>query len=211
MKPLVVKLGGSTAGHEEMQQWIDALASASFPLAIVPGGGPFADQVRISQKRLRYSDEAAHAMAILAMDQFGLVIAERHQRLRSARTVHEIETALEAGFIPVWLPSTMTTGAAEIPCSWEVTSDSLSAWLASRLQARDLLVIKQTDEHRHYSTVQELAAAGIVDNMLPGMLGEGTTLHMAGPQALEKLHLPLATIPGHVIMRHEHFEAMGAQ
>ena len=211
MKPIVVKLGGSTAGHAEMQRWIDLLASATFPLVIVPGGGPFADQVRTSQTRLGYSDVAAHAMAILAMDQFGIAIAERHPQLRVARLTSQIGEVLDAGATPVWLPSSMTLDAAEIPCSWQITSDSLSAWLARQLHADDLLLVKQTDEHNDYEGVRELAAAGIVDSMLPDMLGEGTRLHVAGPRILNTLDLPLASIPGRRIMRHRQTEAMGAQ
>lgn len=211
MKPLVVKLGGSTAGHAEMQRWIDLLASATFPLVIVPGGGPFADQVRTSQKRLGYSDDAAHAMAILAMDQFGIAIAERHPQLRVARSTSQIGEVLDAGATPVWLPSSMTLDAVDIPCSWQITSDSLSAWLARQLSADTLLLVKQTDEYTHYATVPELAAAGIVDSMLPDMLGEGTSLHVAGPRMLDTHDLPLASIPGRRIMRHRQTEAMGAQ
>lgn len=203
MKLLVAKLGGSTAGHEEMQRWIDALATATFPLVIVPGGGPFADQVRVSQKRLAYSDQAAHAMAILAMDQFGVAISERHARLQSARSVTEIGGALAAGLIPVWLPASMTVGAADIPFSWDVTSDSLGAWLCGQLRADALLLIKQTDRYRDYSRVRDLANAGIVDAMLPAMLGCNTTLHIAGPHTLDTLDLPLATIPGRMIMQLE--------
>jgi len=102
-------------------------------------------------------------------------------------------------------------GAVDIPCSWETTSDSLSAWLARQLPADKLLLVKQTDEHQHYASMPELAAAGIVDSMLPDMLGEGTSLHIAGPQLLDKLEFPLASIPGRVIMRHRLIEAMGTQ
>ena len=211
MKPLVVKLGGSTAGHAERQRWIDLLASATFPLVIVPGGGPFADQVRTSQKRLGYSDDAAHAMAILAMDQFGIAIAERHPQLRVARSISQIGEVLDAGATPVWLPSSMTLDAADIPPSWQITSDSLGAWLARQLHADDLLLVKQTDEYTNYTTVPELATAGIVDSMLPDMLGEGTSLHVACPAMLDTLDLPLASIPGRRIMRHRQTEAMGAQ
>lgn len=203
MKPLVVKLGGSTAGHEEMQRWLAVLTTATFPLVIVPGGGPFADRVRVSQKSLAYSDKAAHAMAILAMDQFGIVIAERNVRLQPARSLTEIREVLVAGDIPVWLPSSMTIGAPDIPCSWDVTSDSLSAWLCRQLDTNALLLIKQTDEYVAYSRVSDLAGAGIVDGMLPAMLGQYTRLHIAGPQALRTLDLPLAAIPGRKIMQHK--------
>ena len=104
MRPLVVKLGGSTAGRVQMDQWITVLASATLPLVIVPGGGPFADQVRSSQKGMHFSDAAAHEMAILAMEQFGIVIAERHPRLQPARSFDELEAILAEGGVPVWLP-----------------------------------------------------------------------------------------------------------
>jgi hypothetical protein len=83
--------------------------------------------------------------------------------------------------------------------------------LAQQLHADTLLLVKQTDEYTHYATVRELAAAGIVDSMLPDMLGGGTSLHLAGPKILDTLDLPLASIPGRRIMRHRQTEAMGAQ
>jgi aspartokinase-like uncharacterized kinase len=39
------------------------------------------------------------------------------------------------------MPSRMAL-AADIPASWDITSDSLAAWLAGRLGARQLLLVK---------------------------------------------------------------------
>lgn len=197
MTPLVVKLGGSTAGHDEMQRWIDCLATASFPLVIVPGGGPFADGVRALQKSLHFSDDAAHDMAILAMDQFGHVIAERHPRLVPARTLHDIHAVLQTGRIPVWLPSVMTCAAPDIPRSWDVTSDSLAAWLCGQVGSRDLLLVKQAGAADDPQTLDALVTMGVVDSMLPRFLGE-TTLHIAARKALWQMEddLPLSGIPG---------------
>ncbi|MGH6762041.1 MAG: dihydroneopterin aldolase [Phyllobacterium sp.] len=198
MKPLVVKLGGSTAGQEEMQGWIDVLATAAFPLVIVPGGGPFADHVRFSQKRLGYSDAAAHDMAILAMDQYGHVIAERHSRLCVVRSIQDMRQTWRARRVPVWLPSTMSLAAPDIPRSWEVTSDSLAAWLCRKIDADTLLLVKQIDLRGEPESVKTLVETGIVDPMLPRFLGDDTTLFVAGPQSLreELKQLPLKEIPG---------------
>ena len=43
----------------------------------MPGGGPFADAVREFDRVERLSADAAHWMAILAMDQYAHVLAER--------------------------------------------------------------------------------------------------------------------------------------
>ncbi|RCS24448.1 dihydroneopterin aldolase [Phyllobacterium salinisoli] len=200
----VVKLGGSTAGHEELQRWVEGLATARFPLVIVPGGGPFADEVRALQKPLAYSDNAAHGMAILAMDQFGLVIAERHERLRPCRSLEAIRQTLDAGGIPVWLPSQMTWEASDIPRSWDVTSDSLAAWLCRQWGAERLLLVKQSNEFLQHIGVAGLVRSAIVDPMLPDMLGNDITLHLAGPQTLASIAegAPLADIPG-IVMHNE--------
>lgn len=182
MKGTVVKLGGSTAGHDEMKVWIAALARSSLPLVIVPGGGPFADQVRSAQKGMGFSDAAAHAMAILAMDQFGHVIVDSHKRFSAARSIEEIEQASAVGKIPVWLPSALATSAQDIPVSWQITSDSLAAWLAGKLGAEALLLVKQSRAFTGDDGVADLMARGIVDTYLAAMLPAATGLYVACPQ-----------------------------
>ena len=182
MRPTVVKLGGSTASHDEFGLWIAALAGSSLPHVIVPGGGPFADHVRDAQKRMAFSDTAAHAMAILAMEQFGHVILDRHERFYPARSADEIGRALQAGKIAVWLPSAMAVPARDIPASWDITSDSLAAWLAGRLGAAALLLIKQSDTFAARDDATSLAERGIVDPAFATMLPAGADLFLAGPR-----------------------------
>jgi dihydroneopterin aldolase len=177
----VVKLGGSTADHREMNVWAAALAGSSLPLVIVPGGGAFADQVRDEQSRLGFSDAAAHAMAILAMDQFGHVILDRHQGLSAARSPEEIEQVLADGKIPVWMPSAMAIPASDIPASWDITSDSLAAWLTSKISAQALLLVKQSRAFTKEDSVADLMARGIVDAYFASMLPAGVDLLIAGP------------------------------
>jgi aspartokinase-like uncharacterized kinase len=177
----VVKLGGSTADQAEMGEWIAELARSSLPLVVVPGGGPFADQVRNAQKRMNFSDSAAHAMAILAMDQFGHVILDCHERFLAARSLDDIEHAVEGGKIPVWLPSTLATLAPDIPASWDITSDSLAAWLAGKLDVDALLLIKQTGAFSDHDDIDSLTANGIVDAGFAGMLPADIDLHLASP------------------------------
>jgi len=177
----IVKLGGSTAGEPVFDKWIAALAGSGLPLVIVPGGGPFANQVRDAQKSIGFSDTAAHAMAILAMDQFGYIILDRDDRLVPARSLEEIERALADRKIPVWLPSSLAIPAPDIPASWDVTSDALAAWLAGRLGADALLLIKQTKVFSSTEDVVSLKARGIVDAALEAMLPPDIELHLAGP------------------------------
>ncbi|MER8826538.1 dihydroneopterin aldolase [Mesorhizobium sp. M0938] len=201
VKPIVVKLGGSTVHAAEMARWIAALAGSTLPIVIVPGGGLFADQVRETQMRMDFSDTAAHAMAILAMEQFGQIILDRDERLVPARSLEEMVQALDAGKVPVWLPSSLALPAPDIPASWDITSDSLAAWLAGKLGAKALLLIKQTGAFFGSDTIDSLAVRGIVDAGFAAMLPDGVDVHLAGPKDAAEAGTMLAAgnLPGMAI------------
>jgi aspartokinase-like uncharacterized kinase len=182
LKSLVVKLGGSNAAAPELALWLAALAGTALPIVIVPGGGPFADHIRDAQKRFDFSDKAAHAMAILAMEQFGHLLLDRDDRFVPARTLSDIRSAMRRSRAAVWLPAPLVLRADELPASWDITSDSIAAWLAGGLGCRSLLLIKQSDAVRSGATVPGLAAAGIVDAGFAALLPDDVDLHIAGPR-----------------------------
>lgn len=198
VKPVVVKLGGSTAEGGELRTWIAALASAALPLVVVPGGGPFAELVRTEQKRMGFSDDAAHAMAILAMDAFGYAVLDGEARMAPAHSLDDVTRVLGEEKIPVWLPSSTTIRAPDIPASWDITSDSLAAWLVGRLHAEALLLIKQTQAFSAEDSVSDLMARGVVDPAFAAMLPGGIGLYLAGPADAAGAGRALAagTLPG---------------
>src|SRR5687767_10474251 len=97
----VVKLGGALLAHAEHYQAALAAisAAAGTRLLVVPGGGPFADAVRQVDRRLRLSDDAAHWMAVLAMDQHAHLIAARLTGAVIVVERHQIAATLDAGRI----------------------------------------------------------------------------------------------------------------
>lgn len=177
----VVKLGGSLARSPALRAWLDSVAlHGAGSTVIVPGGGRFADTVRTAQARWQFSDAAAHDMALLAMEQFGAMLCALGPRLRAARSRTEIARARAAGTVPVWLPSAWLARGAGIRKSWDVTSDSLAAWLARELQASHLVLVKSCRVPAA-ATVTALARAGIVDRALPGMIrGAGFNTRIVG-------------------------------
>src|SRR5579875_2749273 len=140
---IVVKLGGSQAGRPHVGGWLEALAACAGHVVLVPGGGPFADVVRTLQPKIGFDDIAAHHMALLAMEQFGRALASLRSGFELAVSMAAIADALERGCVPVWAPLMMAARAADIPASWDVTSDSLAAWLAGRLGVKRLVLVKQ--------------------------------------------------------------------
>lgn len=147
---IVVKIGGGLLAHPA---YLDAAlaavaaASAHRRLLVVPGGGPFADAVRTVDRQLRLSDDAAHWMAILAMDQHAHLLSSR---LPGAMIVDDpagIMAALAAPSgagrrIPVLAPYRWLRQADPLRHTWDITSDSIAAWIAGQLPADRLVLIK---------------------------------------------------------------------
>jgi aspartokinase-like uncharacterized kinase len=141
----VVKLGGGVLAHIELFDAALAaigVAAPARPLLIVPGGGPFANAVRDADRRIGISDAAAHWMAVLAMDQYAHLIAARLPRAMLIARPIEIPAALDAGRVPVLAPSQWLREADPLPHSWAVTSDSIAAWVAGRVGAHRLVLVK---------------------------------------------------------------------
>ncbi|MGZ8249810.1 amino acid kinase family protein [Methylomagnum sp.] len=157
----VVKLGGSLSASDDLPRWLDVLAGAN--VVIVPGGGPFADQVREAQGRWQFDDRTAHVMAILAMAQYGHMLCGLQPRLRSATCFDEIAALIAEEHSVVWLPDPAQLPESEIPASWDVTSDSLAAWLAGRLGAGRLLLVKSAAIPAGEVPLARLMEEGVVD------------------------------------------------
>jgi aspartokinase-like uncharacterized kinase len=155
----VVKLGGSLLSTQVLRQCLRKITQLEGRNVVVPGGGVFADQVRAAQRDWAFDDAAAHAMAILAMQQMALLIKSLRAELPIGCSA-QIVTGSEQGAI--WSPELRELDQAGIPASWSVTSDSLAAWLAKRIKADRLILVKSCAVPNHAS-IQDLQSLGIVD------------------------------------------------
>ena len=160
----VVKIGGSLLGSPELERWLELFVKYSDGhIIIVPGGGVFADAVREAQKLSKISDACAHKLAVLAMDQFGLLLANMNPLLATARTECEIDERTWQHRAIVWLPSHMVFADDNIPQSWDVTSDSLAAWLATKLNAKQLILVKSDKPSASQLCLKRMTIDGVVD------------------------------------------------
>jgi 5-(aminomethyl)-3-furanmethanol phosphate kinase len=179
---IVVKLGGSHACSALLGRWLVAIEAARGEAVIVPGGGPFADAVRAAQPAMQFSDKAAHDMALLAMTQYAVALTSLRAVLVLADSRAALEAALSQGRVPVWSPWPMLRDAAGIAASWDVTSDSLSLWLARTIAAPRVLFVKRRRAPAG-TGARQLAAAGLLDAASPGWLEEYRgAVYLAGPE-----------------------------
>jgi aspartokinase-like uncharacterized kinase len=178
--PIVVKLGGGLLGHPGA---LDAAVGGVAVLArrwrvvVVPGGGPFADAVRALQRSAGLSEDAAHWMAILAMDQYGHLLAERIERAVLVEEPGSIAAALGTGQVAVLAPYRWMRSADVLPHSWDATSDSVAAFVAGALDARHLVLVKPGDGD----------PAGLVDRCFPLVVPAGLPWTVIGWRRLAEL------------------------
>jgi 5-(aminomethyl)-3-furanmethanol phosphate kinase len=177
----VVKVGGGLgrgAGDDAMRALCNTLGELGerHPLLVVPGGAGFADAVREADRRFGLRATTSHRMAILGMEQFGWLLSDL---IPGAERCADLAPPC-AGRTTVLLPARLALDA--LPASWQVTSDSIAAWVAAQVGADRLVLVKQVDglfaewpargQPLARLTVAELAALGPggVDAHLPTVL-----------------------------------------
>jgi 5-(aminomethyl)-3-furanmethanol phosphate kinase len=180
----VVKVGGGLgrgAGYDALRALcllVGELAERH-PLLVVPGGADFTDAVRDHDRRFGLRATTSHRMAVLGMEQFGWLLSDL---IPGAERCADLARAggLADGRTTVLLPARLALDA--LPASWQVTSDSIAAWVAGQVGADRLVLVKEVDglfaewpargQSLARLTVAELAALrpGGVDAYLPTAL-----------------------------------------
>lgn len=190
-KALVVKLGGSLYDH--VPGLVEVFRAQSRPLFIVPGGGRFADEIRQSG----FSDDDAHWAAIAAMDRYGGYIASF-----GLDTTDQLKIPKKTS---VFLPYHCTRHYDPLPHTWDVTSDTIAAWIAGRLD-HDLLVLKSVDGIRLNDTLTTTISTPVITDVvdpcfLPYVLQQGvrtTILNGSRPEIVARFlqgdHVPCTRI-----------------
>lgn len=142
--PLVVKVGGGLLRAEGLGGLRRACAEVlelarERPVLVVPGGGPFADAVRAVDAQVGLGDEAAHALALRAMDQLGVLLAPM---LPDAELLDRLIAPASLGLL---MAAPAFAGRPEVPASWDVTSDSLAVLAAGAIGAEEAILLKPVD------------------------------------------------------------------
>ena len=159
---MVLKLGGSLLSHAPLTQILQlATRAGNGQVVIVPGGGVFAEQVRLTQQQWQYDDQTAHYMAILAMQQMALLLQSLCAGLVIVNNVAMIRASMQQHTV-IWSPLSSELDATGIPASWDITSDTLAAWLAVQLSIEHVMLVKSA-EFSADSTIAQLSASGVID------------------------------------------------
>lgn len=198
----LVKLGGSLSYDPCIRTWLDALSTVGGGrVIIVPGGGPFADLVRDAQQHWEFDDEAAHRMALHAMQQNALLLAALCPALMPVESESDMRIVLSRGRTALWLPLAMTLGNPNLEANWNVTADSIGAWLANYLNAERLILVKSCRLPVSPFDADAMSVAGIVDRAFPKFVRDAcfdiVLLDKNQVDDLRELLLGERPVPGH--------------
>lgn len=185
----VIKVGGSLAANgANLRALCEELGKAGerFRLVVVPGGGEFADLVRAIDSRFVLDSRVTHRMAVLGMDQYGLLLSTLIPKSRIALSLTTVPALSGSRHVVVLLPSRLVLRAKSLDASWEITSDSIAAYVAGRLRTAKLVLVTNVDGvftsdpriDANATLLKEVSASGLiemnsrtsVDKPLPRML-----------------------------------------
>lgn len=171
----VCKLGGSLldwSGLPEVLAWLEQQWQGR-PLVMVVGGGQTADLVRSWDRLFALGEERAHWLALQSLELNESLVTQLWPRLRPVRNRAQTEAALQDG-VPALICASCFVRWGErqacppLPHTWQVTTDSIAAWIAHLLNARELLLAKSVDLPTG-CTLPEAARQGLVDDHFPNL------------------------------------------
>jgi aspartokinase-like uncharacterized kinase len=195
----VVKVGGGLgrgAGDEALRALCRIIGELGerHPLLVVPGGAGFADAVRDHDRRFGLRATTSHRMAILGMEQFGRLLGDLIPGAAPCSDLAKAGELAAAGQAVVLLPAELPLDG--LPASWEVTSDSIAAWVAARAGAQRLVLVKDVDGLFAEWPARGRPLARLTVAELAALRPEGVDAYL--PAALERARFETWVIGGRV-------------
>jgi aspartokinase-like uncharacterized kinase len=181
-RPLVAKVGGSLFDLPDLRDRLTAWLTGHChrPVVLIPGGGAGADVIRRLDAVHRLGEEAAHWLALRVMTVNASFLA---RLLRLPVMCSQTSAAPNPAVLDAHEFWRANDGPAAPRHSWQVTSDTIAAWVACHLGA-DLVLLKSADLPAGIEW-EEAAVAGLVDTTFPELVrGRGLSVswvNLRGP------------------------------
>ena len=133
----VVKIGGSLFPDHaiELAKRLENTGSV-----IILGGGEFANLIRKYDSQIGFSDETNHWTAIDCMEIIAKLVNDKVETAQMAYAIDEVNQIIDDGFTPIFVVSDFLKSEDPFECSWDVTSDSIAAYVANLLNANLFIV-----------------------------------------------------------------------
>jgi len=186
MSITVFKLGGSLLDLPDLAVRLQNAFSKlgnDRPL-VISGGGDAADIVRRWHRTFGLDEERSHWLALDAIRLNQRLLLELIPKLELVPTRQAAQVALSHDRIPlldlaefVRTEEALVEPTERLPHCWDVTSDSLAAWVAARWPADRLILLKSVDlPDAQTDDSEQLASAGLIDSFFPQLTNSIPTI-----------------------------------
>ena len=194
----VVKIGGSLFPEYAINLAEKLKGTNSL---IILGGGEFANLIRKYDSEIGFSEQVNHWTAIDCMDIIAKLVNDKVESTKLAFSIEEAEKISDEGFTPIFVVSDFLKREDPFECSWDVTSDSIAAYVAHILNANLFIVTNvngiYTQEPREPGStfISKIDASTLltfqessIDVMLPSLLLEfGTNCYVVNGKYPERV------------------------
>jgi len=146
---IICKLGGKILEDlENIQSTISQISqliesNIVTRIILIPGGGTYANFVRELYDTLDLDEDLAHWMGIISMDHNGRDLKKKFPELTLIDDFNKLVEFTKG--ISVFLPFKFLRKTDELPHNWDVTSDSITLYLAKMMKLEKCYLIKNVD------------------------------------------------------------------
>ena len=173
----VIKIGGSL--FDIAGEIILDIISSGSPVVVVPGGGPF---IELTEK-CGIGEDESHWMAIAGMEQYGWYLSSFGMPATDCFELSRDQVIL--------LPYRIMRDNDPLPHSWNVSSDTIAAWIAWRL-GKKLILLKSVDGISIGGHIQSRITAPVISrevdpHLIPFILGNKVPAYLLNGRKRERL------------------------
>ena len=170
----VVKVGGSLLQQANLPRDLVAWLSSQQPAEtlLIVGGGELIEAIRRIDRAALNDPATVHWRCVDLLQTTYQFVKDWYPNWESIETVAEFQRALDCGFSNS-RPTLVAVGSfyrpesdGGLPTDWRTTTDAIAALLAIKCCSDELVLLKSCQVDDSLS-INELAAAGIVDEALP--------------------------------------------
>ncbi len=174
----IIKVGGSLFDSPDLGSRLESfLQTHQFPNPVlISVGAVFADVIRRLDRIHQLEDSVSHLLGTNTLNLSSRFVASLSDKLVQTSCPVQVSTLREQEHVPVFDASEFTLEHSLLPSSWDVTSDSIAAWLCS-LHPESQLVLLKSRRAPLPLTFFDAAQNGLVDLHFPNVASDLDTIY----------------------------------
>jgi aspartokinase-like uncharacterized kinase len=148
-KSVIFKIGGKILENSEdlnstVSQLIHLYDKGIIKkIILIPGGGSLANFIRKVYSELKFTEELGHWMGVISMNYNGIELGKKFPELEVIEEINKLKKLDKS--LCIFLPYRFLKEIDILPHNWDVTSDSITLFLAKELEITQCFLIKDID------------------------------------------------------------------